>query len=87
MLTVFGLSAGPPPDRFLAGLAVLGLLAEAAGKEPLLCLVDDVQWADSASAQVLALAARRLGAESLGLVFGTRALSDDLAGLPGLAVT
>ncbi len=84
--TVFGLSAGPPPDRFLTGLAVLSLLAEVAEKEPLLCLVDDLQWADRASAHVLTFAARRLGTEAVGLVFGTRALSDDLTGFQGLAV-
>ena len=84
--TAFGMSAGPAPDRFLVGLAVLGLLAEAAADTPLVCLVDDVQWLDQASAQVLAFVARRLGAESVGLVFGIRARGGDLAGLPELAV-
>ena len=65
---------------------MLGLLAQAAEKEPLLCLVDDLKWADRASAQVLSFAARRLGTESVGLVFGTRVLSDDLIGLQGLDV-
>ena len=86
LLTVFGLSEGPPPDRFLTGLAVLSLLAEAAAAEPLLCLVDDVQWADRASALLMAFVGRRLGTESVGLVLGTRALSDDLAGFDQLGV-
>jgi len=82
----FGLSAGPPPDRFLIGLAALGLVSELAGERPLVCIVDDEQWLDSASAQVLAFLARRLGAESVGLVFGARVPTGDLAGLPELVV-
>ena len=82
----FGLSAGPPPDPFLIGLAALGLLSELAGERPLVCIVDDEQWLDSASAQVLAFLARRLGVESVGLVFGARVPTGDLAGLPELVV-
>ncbi|WP_210583193.1 LuxR family transcriptional regulator [Streptomyces sp. GESEQ-35] len=82
----FGLSVGPAPDRFFIGLAVLGLLADVAEEQPLVCLVDDEQWLDHASAQVLAFVARRLEAESVGLVFAVRAPSDRLAGLSELVV-
>jgi DNA-binding CsgD family transcriptional regulator len=82
----FGLSTGPTPNRFLVGLAVLGLLSEAAEEWPLLCVVDDAQWLDRASAQVLAFVTRRLLAEKIALVFATRALGDALAGLPELHV-
>jgi DNA-binding CsgD family transcriptional regulator len=74
--------AHPRPNRFLVGLAVLGLLAEAAEERPLVCVVDDAQWLDDASARTLAFVARRLLAEKIALVFATRELGDALAGLP-----
>jgi DNA-binding CsgD family transcriptional regulator len=70
--TAFGLRAGDAPDRFLVGLAVLGLLSDVAEERPLICVLDDAQWLDEASAQALAFVARRLGAESVGLVFAVR---------------
>ena len=84
--TAFGLSAGPPPDRFLVGLAVLSLLSEVAGERPLICVVDDEQWLDRASAQALGFAARRLAADPVGLVFAARVPGEELAGLPELPV-
>jgi tetratricopeptide (TPR) repeat protein len=78
----FGLSTGPAPNPFLVGLAVLGLLAEAAEEQPLACVVDDAQWLDSASARTLAFVGRRLVAEKIALVFATRELGEALAGLP-----
>ncbi len=84
--TAFGLSAGPVPDRFLVGLAVVGLLSETAGERPLICVVDDQQWLDHASAQALGFAARRLAADPVGLLFAARVPGQDLAGLPELVV-
>ena len=66
--TAFGLSAGPAPDRFLVGLAVLGLVSEVAAEGPLVCLVDDERWLDRASVQALGFVARRLAAEPVGLM-------------------
>jgi DNA-binding CsgD family transcriptional regulator len=84
--TALGVSPGPAPDRFLVALAVLNLLSEAAEEHPLICVIDDEQWLDRASAQTLAFVARRLEAESVGLVFAARKPSRDLAGLPELVV-
>ena len=86
--TAFGLSAGPPPDRFLVGLAVLSLLADAAEEQPLICIIDDAQWLDRVSAQTLAFVARRLLAERVGLVFGLRETGEESAldGLPALVI-
>jgi len=86
LAVAFGHSAGPAPNPFLVGLAALGLLSEAAEEQPLLCVVDDAQWLDRASARALAFVARRLLAEQIALVFGARQLGDALAGFPELHV-
>ncbi|HUE61014.1 MAG TPA: ATP-binding protein, partial [Acidimicrobiales bacterium] len=84
--TAFGIGAGSAPDRFLVCLAALSLFSVVAEEQPLICVVDDEQWLDRASAQVLAFVARRLRADSVGVVFSTRNPSDDVAGLPELVV-
>jgi AAA ATPase domain len=86
--TAFGLRDAGAPDRFLVGLAVLSLLSDVAEERPLVCLVDDAQWLDASSAQTLAFVARRLGAESVALVFAVREPTDErhLEGLPELVV-
>ena len=79
-----GRCAGTTPNRFMVGLAMLRLLTEAAAERPLLCLIDDAQWVDRASAQALAFVARRLSATSVGILFATRHPSEELARLPAL---
>ncbi|HTU84171.1 MAG TPA: AAA family ATPase [Solirubrobacteraceae bacterium] len=84
---VFGVIGGvPPPDRFLVGLGVLSLLSEVAEERPLLCVVEDAQWLDQASAVTLAFAARRLLGEPVGIVFAAREPGDELQNLSGLEV-
>ena len=85
--TAFGMSTGSAPDKFLVGLAVLSMLSDVAEQQPLLCLIDDQQWVDHASAQVLAFVARRLAAEAVGMVFAVRTPGHELAGLPELVVS
>jgi DNA-binding CsgD family transcriptional regulator len=84
--TAFGLTAGPPPDRFLVGLAVLSLLSDAAADGHLLCVIDDAQWLDRASSLALAFVARRLLADPVGLVVSTRQTGGDWVGLPELVL-
>ena len=84
--TVFGQSTGPPPDRFLVALGVLSLFSETAEERPLLCVVDDAQWLDQASALTLAFVSRRLLAEPLGIVFAAREPSEELQHIADLEV-
>ena len=72
LAVALGRASGDPPDRFLVALATLGLVAAVAEEQPLLCVVDDLQWLDDASARVLGFVARRLLAESVAVVFAAR---------------
>ncbi|WP_081665429.1 helix-turn-helix transcriptional regulator [Mycobacterium sp. UM_CSW] len=83
----FGLTQGPVPDRLLIGIAVLSLFAEAVDDQPVVCLIDDVQWLDDASAQALAFVARRLAAESVAMVMATRSALPAMAELPTVEIT
>ncbi len=87
--TVFGLRDGDAPDPFLVGLATLSLLAEAAEHQPLLCLIDDAQWLDAASAQILLFVSRRLLAERIAVVCAARTetTNEPLDGLPELSLS
>ena len=86
LCTAFGLATGKAPDPFLVALAVLTLLCQAAEQKPVLCVIDDAQWVDRASAHVFAFVARRLLADAVALVFSTREASEDLAGLRELVL-
>ena len=86
MEVVFGLSTGGAPDRFLVGLALLSLFAEAAESSPLLCVVDDAQWLDQVSALTLAFVVRRLLAEPVGIVLASREPGEELRHVPELQV-
>jgi DNA-binding CsgD family transcriptional regulator len=89
--SAFGLVAGPPPDRFLVGMAALTVLTDAAAVRPVLCLIDDAQWLNRVSIEVLGFVARRLYADRVGMVFATRTRQEEdravvLAGLQELTV-
>ncbi|MFF0345775.1 ATP-binding protein [Kribbella sp. NPDC004875] len=85
--TAFGLVSGPAPDKFLIGLAVLNLLADAAGDQPVLCVIDDAQWLDLMSARILAFVARRLAGESVVMVLAVRdGIDHEFTGLTELEI-
>jgi hypothetical protein len=83
----FGFWVGPAPDRLVIGLAVLSLFSAVAEDRPLVCSVDDIQWLDSASGQVLAFLGRRLVAESVALIMATRAVNPEMTKLPQMELS
>jgi DNA-binding CsgD family transcriptional regulator len=85
--TAFGLSTGPAPDRLLVGLAVLSMLSDTAEAQPLVCLVDDLQWLDQASVQVISFVARRLVAESVALIVASRVPHPEMSTLPEMQIS
>ena len=89
LMRAFGLRDGPAPEGFLVGLAALSLFLDLAEEQPLVCLLDDVQWLDPESVSVLSFVARRLDAEPIAMVFAVRDSSDgrELDGLPELMLT
>ncbi|WUJ69545.1 AAA family ATPase [Kribbella soli] len=86
LATVFGMAPGPAPDRFMVGLAILSLISDLAAEQPVLVVVDDAQWLDTATAQTLGFVARRIGNEAVGLLFGAREVGVELNGLPELEI-
>ena len=82
----FGMSAGQAPDRLVIGLAVLSLFSNVAEDRPLVCLIDDLQWLDRATAQALAFVGRRLAAEEVALIVASRVPLTDMATLPQMQV-
>ena len=82
--SAFGLTTGPPPDRFLVGLAALTLLTEAASSQPVLCVIDNAHWLDQASADVLGFVARRLFADRVGMLFAVQEGEERAVAFPGL---
>ena len=83
----FGMSTGQAPDRLVIGLAVLSLFSDVAEARPLVCLIDDLQWLDNASAQVFGFLARRVAAESVALIMATLAVNPEMSKLPSLEVS
>jgi DNA-binding CsgD family transcriptional regulator len=84
---VFGVRAGGAPDHVLVGMALVNLFSVLGSKRPLLCVVDDAHWLDTSSAQVIAFAARRVSRDPVAFLFGARALTDELRGLPRLTIS
>ena len=83
---VFGRRDGEAPDRLLVGLGLLNLLSELSAQRPILCVVDDTQWLDVASAQAISFAARHVSKDAVAFLFGARRLTEEVRGLPALTI-
>jgi len=84
---VFGRRDGQAPDRLLVGLGLLNLLSELSAERPVLCVIDDTQWLDASSAQVISFAARHVSKDAVAFLFGARRLTDEVRGLPALTIS
>jgi predicted ATPase len=84
---VLGRRHGPAPDQVLVGVALVSLFSALSSNRPLLCVVDDAQWLDASSAQLIAFAARRISRDAVAFLFGARTLTEEVCRLPELTLS
>ena len=70
LMIAFGMAEGARPDLFMIALAALNLITDAAVERPVVLVIDDTQWLDRPTQEVLAFVARRVGLDPI-LMIGT----------------